>query len=222
MCVCVCTSGSRRSVVSSWEFSAASAEHRPGSQTDSTSRRTYREREMWDSGCTESASIHSDKQTITHTHTHFLSPRNTHSHGKDGCNQVQRSNEDSQLSYQSCQEQSPGRLSISLAMTKHLDRENRTERERGVREEWENERERRAIYTLQHLFIYLTLRKGMMLSLAMAWRRRGAPVSDWRPAPHVEKKEPITMTQGEGQDKVPTTRFPFTESPNLPNNRQVS
>lgn len=54
-----------------------------------------------------------------------------------------------------------------------------------------------------------------MLSLAMACRSRGAPVSDWRPAPHVEKKEPITMTQGEGHARVPTTRLPLTESPNL-------
>lgn len=61
----------------------------------------------------------------------------------------------------------------------------------------------------------LTRRKGMMLSLAMAWSSRGAPVSDWSPAPHVEKKEPITMTHGDGHDSVPTTRFPFTESPNL-------
>lgn len=60
-----------------------------------------------------------------------------------------------------------------------------------------------------------TLRKGMMLSLAMAWSNLGAPVSDWRPAPHVEKKDPITMTQGEGHASVPTTKFPFTESPNL-------
>lgn len=112
-----------------------SAQHRLSSQTDSTSRRTYREREMWDSGCTGSASIHSDQQTISHTHTHFLSPRNTHSHGEDGCNQVQRSNEDSQLSYQSCQKQSPGRLSISLAMTKHLDGENRTSERERYREE---------------------------------------------------------------------------------------
>lgn len=55
----------------------------------------------------------------------------------------------------------------------------------------------------------------MMLSLAMACRSRGAPVSDWRPAPHVEKKEPITMTQGLGQARVPTTSCPLTESPNL-------
>lgn len=65
------------------------------------------------------------------------------------------------------------------------------------------------------MFAALTRRKGMMLSLEMACRSRGAPVSDWRPAPHVEKKEPITMTQGVGQARVPTTRFPLTESPNL-------
>lgn len=68
---------------------------------------------------------------------------------------------------------------------------------------------------LKWMFAALTRRKGMMLSLAMACRSRGAPVSDWRPAPHVEKKEPITMTQGVGQARVPTTRFPLTESPNL-------
>lgn len=55
----------------------------------------------------------------------------------------------------------------------------------------------------------------MTLSLAMACRSRGAPVKDWSPAPQVEKKEPITMTQGVGQARVPTTRFPLTESPNL-------
>lgn len=55
----------------------------------------------------------------------------------------------------------------------------------------------------------------MMLSFAMACSSRGAPVSDCRPAPHVEKKEPITMTQGDGHARVPTTRLPLTESPNL-------
>lgn len=54
-----------------------------------------------------------------------------------------------------------------------------------------------------------------MLSFAMACRRRGAPVRDWSPAPTVEKNEPITMTQGEGQDRVPTTKFFLTASPNL-------
>jgi hypothetical protein len=54
-----------------------------------------------------------------------------------------------------------------------------------------------------------------MLSLAIACSSLGAPVRLWSPAPHVEKKEPITITQGDGQDKVPTTKLPFTASPNL-------
>lgn len=60
-----------------------------------------------------------------------------------------------------------------------------------------------------------TLRKGMMLSLAIACRSRGAPVSDCRPAPTVEKKEPMTITHGDGQDRVPTTKVFLTASPNL-------
>ncbi|RLW01229.1 hypothetical protein DV515_00008240 [Chloebia gouldiae] len=60
-----------------------------------------------------------------------------------------------------------------------------------------------------------TQRKGMMLSLAMACSSRGAPVRLCRPAPQVEKKEPMTMTHGEGHDRVPTTKFLFTASPNL-------
>lgn len=54
-----------------------------------------------------------------------------------------------------------------------------------------------------------------MLSLAMACRRRGAPVRLCRPAPQVEKKEPITITHGDGQANVPITKFPWTPSPNL-------
>lgn len=49
----------------------------------------------------------------------------------------------------------------------------------------------------------------------MAWRRRGAPVRLCKPAPHVEKKDPITMTHGVGQASVPTTKFLFTASPYL-------
>lgn len=60
-----------------------------------------------------------------------------------------------------------------------------------------------------------TLRKGMMLSLAIACRSRGAPVRDCRPAPIVEKNEPMTMTHGDGQESVPTTKFFLTASPNL-------
>ena len=62
----------------------------------------------------------------------------------------------------------------------------------------------------------LTLKNGMMPSREMACRRRGAPVRLWRPAPHVEKKEPNTMTHGEGHARVPITRLPLTPSPNLP------
>ena len=54
-----------------------------------------------------------------------------------------------------------------------------------------------------------------MPSRAIACNSRGAPVKLCSPAPQQEKNEPITMTQGEGQDSVPITRFPFTESPNL-------
>lgn len=55
----------------------------------------------------------------------------------------------------------------------------------------------------------------MMLSLAIACKSRGAPVRDCRPAPTVEKKEPMTITHGDGQERVPTTKFFLTASPNL-------
>lgn len=61
----------------------------------------------------------------------------------------------------------------------------------------------------------LTCRKGTMPSLEMACSRRGAPVRLCSPAPHVEKKDPMTITHGDGQASVPTTRLPFTASPNL-------
>lgn len=59
-----------------------------------------------------------------------------------------------------------------------------------------------------------------MPSREMAWSSRGAPVRLCSPAPQVEKKEPMTMTQGEGQARVPTTRLPFTASPNLERDRE--
>lgn len=55
----------------------------------------------------------------------------------------------------------------------------------------------------------------MMLSFAIACSRRGAPVRLCKPAPQVEKKDPITMTHGEGHERVPTTKFLFTASPYL-------
>lgn len=61
----------------------------------------------------------------------------------------------------------------------------------------------------------LTCRKGTMPSREMACSRRGAPVRLCSPAPQVEKKDPMTITQGDGQASVPTTRLPFTASPNL-------
>lgn len=66
-----------------------------------------------------------------------------------------------------------------------------------------------------YVCVWLTLRNGTIPSLAIACRRRGAPVKLWSPAPQVEKKEPKTMTHGDGHANVPITRFPFTASPNL-------
>lgn len=67
----------------------------------------------------------------------------------------------------------------------------------------------------EDILMLITLRNGMMPSREMACRRRGAPVRLWSPAPQVEKKEPNTMTHGDGQARVPITRLPLTPSPNL-------
>lgn len=61
----------------------------------------------------------------------------------------------------------------------------------------------------------------MMLSFAIACSSRGAPVRLCKPAPQVEKKDPITMTHGEGQERVPTTKFLFTASPYLQRNGET-
>ena len=58
-------------------------------------------------------------------------------------------------------------------------------------------------------------RNGMIPSFEIAWRSRGAPVSDWRPAPIVDKSEPISTTFGCGQAMFPTTKLPPMLSPNL-------
>lgn len=60
----------------------------------------------------------------------------------------------------------------------------------------------------------------MILSLAIACRSRGAPVRDCKPAPTVEKNEPMTITHGDGQERVPTTRVLLTASPNLQTNSE--
>lgn len=65
------------------------------------------------------------------------------------------------------------------------------------------------------IFPMPTCKNGMMPSRAMACSSRGAPVRLWSPAPQQEKNEPITITQGDGQARIPMTGFFFTEKPNL-------
>lgn len=50
------------------------------------------------------------------------------------------------------------------------------------------------------------LRKEMRLSLAIACIKRGAPVRDCSPAPSVENRAPIRITQRDGQDSSDTVR----------------
>lgn len=58
-------------------------------------------------------------------------------------------------------------------------------------------------------------RKGIISSLAIAWSKRGAPVNDWRPAPRVDKKEPIRITHWLGHAMFATTSLPPIDCPNL-------
>lgn len=58
-------------------------------------------------------------------------------------------------------------------------------------------------------------RNGMIPSFAIAWSNLGAPVKLWRPAPKVDKNEPIKMTQWFGQAMLATTSFPPIDCPNL-------
>ena len=51
-------------------------------------------------------------------------------------------------------------------------------------------------------------RNGMTLSLAIAWSNLGAPVSDWRPAPMVDKNAPISMKLAVGQTNNDATILP--------------
>jgi len=60
-----------------------------------------------------------------------------------------------------------------------------------------------------------TLRKGMMLSLAMACNSLGAPVRDCKPAPTVDRKAPIKTTHFVGQQIIATINSPPMLSPNL-------
>ncbi len=58
-------------------------------------------------------------------------------------------------------------------------------------------------------------KNGMMLSLAMACRRRGAPVRDCRPAPTVDRNEPIRTTHSVGHAIRAASKPPPILSPYL-------
>lgn len=58
-------------------------------------------------------------------------------------------------------------------------------------------------------------KNGMMPSFAMACSKRGAPVSDCKPAPNVERNDPIRITHWLGHAMLATTNFPPMETPNL-------
>ena len=51
-------------------------------------------------------------------------------------------------------------------------------------------------------------RNGMTLSLAIACNNLGAPVSDWRPAPIVDKNAPINIKLAVGQTNKDATILP--------------
>lgn len=51
--------------------------------------------------------------------------------------------------------------------------------------------------------------------LPPTWSKRGAPVKLWRPAPRVERKDPIRITHSLGQAMLATTNFPPIDWPNL-------
>lgn len=58
-------------------------------------------------------------------------------------------------------------------------------------------------------------KNGMSPSLAMAWRRRGAPVKLCSPAPTVDRNEPISTTHSVGKAISAANRPPSILSPNL-------
>lgn len=58
-------------------------------------------------------------------------------------------------------------------------------------------------------------RNGIIPSFAIACNNLGAPVNDWRPAPRVDKNEPINITHWLGQAIFATTNFPPIDTPNL-------
>lgn len=66
-----------------------------------------------------------------------------------------------------------------------------------------------------------TDKKGMSPSLAIAWRRRGAPVKLCKPAPTVERNEPIKTTHSVGKATSAANKPPPMLSPNLSNEDEM-
>lgn len=56
----------------------------------------------------------------------------------------------------------------------------------------------------------------------MACNKRGAPVSDCKPAPKVDRNDPIRITHSFGQAILATTNLPPIETPNLSRNSKLS
>lgn len=59
------------------------------------------------------------------------------------------------------------------------------------------------------------LKNGTTSSLAIACNNRGAPVKLCKPAPSVDKNEPIKITHSFGHAILATTNLPPIEAPNL-------
>lgn len=58
-------------------------------------------------------------------------------------------------------------------------------------------------------------KNGITSSFAIACSKRGAPVKLCRPAPSVDKNDPINMTHSFGHAILATTNFPPIDAPNL-------
>lgn len=65
------------------------------------------------------------------------------------------------------------------------------------------------------------LKNGITSSLAIAWSNRGAPVKLCKPAPNVDKNDPINITHSFGHAILATTSFPPIDAPNLKKNKNV-
>lgn len=59
------------------------------------------------------------------------------------------------------------------------------------------------------------LKNGITSSRAIACNKRGAPVKLCKPAPNVDKNEPIKITHSFGQAIFATTNLPPIDAPNL-------